>query len=374
MIAISTEKDTLLNRLRCWERGETPGPWCISVFPTNRCNIRCVMCWQRYFENDTSHELSDERLLHLVDEAAALGCQDWIIQGGGEPLMRATLVMRMCERIRQHGMNGRLVTNATLLKPSHIRTLIEIGWDNLTVSIDGATAEVHDAIRGQGTFRKTASATSRCAEMRRETNSPWPRIQISTTLMRHNYSDLPGIVELAHRLGCDSILADLTCLSFGRDNLITPEQRQELPGIVEQAVQRGRELGIVTDFDHLTISPWAATFLRNPWRASEPPPRMFDNAWCYAPWYAMSVFANGGVAPCTMDWNRTAPNLASASLAEIWEGPYFARARDRMALEQSLDCCDKCPVLFSGHTLSLRPMDDAYALSEAAGCPALAGE
>jgi len=332
------------------------------------------MCWQRYFDNDTSNELSDARLLELVDEAAALGCRDWIIQGGGEPLVRAPLVMRMCERIRRCGMNGRLVTNATLLEPSHIRTLIEIGWDNLTVSIDGPTAEVHDAIRGNGTFERATSAAYRCADMRREMNSAWPRIQISATLMRQNYDALPDLVGLAHGLGCDSILADLTCLSFGRDNLVTLEQRKELPVLVEQARQQGTALGIETDFEHLTISPWAPTFLREPWRASEPPPRMFEHAWCYAPWYAMSVFANGGIAPCTMDWNRAAPNLANATLREIWEGPYFNRARDRMFIEQSLDCCDKCPVLFTGHTLSLRHMDDDYALTGAAGCPALAGK
>ncbi len=361
------DNDTLLNRLQRWERGETPGPWCVSVFPTNRCNLSCVMCWQRYFRNDTSGELSDARLLELVDECAALGCRDWIIQGGGEPLLRASLVMQMCERIRSHGMNGRLVTNGTLLEPAHMRTLIEIGWDNLTVSIDGATAEVHDALRGVGAFDASTSAVARCAELRRKMNSAWPRLQFSTTLMRHNHDALQGIVELAQRLGCDSVLADLTCVSFGLENLVTREQHKELPGLVDRAKRRGLELGIETDFDHLVRSPWEPIFLHDPWASSKPPPRMLELACCYAPWYAVSVFAQGGVAPCTMDWNRHAPNLANASLKAIWEGAYFAKARAQMLLELPMECCYKCPTLFNGHSITLRRMDDAYVATEAIG-------
>ena len=111
---MARDGDTPLTRLHRWQAGETPGPWTITLIPTNRCNLRCEICWQRRTEADFGHEVQDSRLEELVDEAAAMGVREWNISGGGEPMARAGLVLSLCERIRERDMNGALQTNATL--------------------------------------------------------------------------------------------------------------------------------------------------------------------------------------------------------------------------------------------------------------------
>ncbi len=374
---MTLERDTLPNRLRRWERGETPGPWNMMLFPTNRCNLRCIMCWRFHKptrglpvlptheipydrRSDPHKELSDARLLELVDEAAALGCRDWLIQGGGEPLLRAPLILQLCERIRAHGMNGKLITNATLLKPEHMRKLIEVGWDSITCSVDGPNPEINDLLRGAGSFKATTSAVAQCAALRREMNATRPRLQLLTTVTRHNHDVLPAMVELAHRLGCDSVQAGLTVVHFGLEHLISREQHKALPGIIEQAKQRGRELGIEMDYDHITRNPWGSIYLRKVWASTEVPPSGMAHVPCLCPWYSVAVFADGRVAQCSMNWQEDAPSVTDASLKEIWEGPYFGMLREQMAGEKPLDCCHMCPSILDARSPSMRIMDDAY--------------
>lgn len=62
--------DSPVDRLLRWEQGDTPGPWYAAIYPTNRCNLRCSICWQRRFDSlDYSDEVPDERRLALVGNA-----------------------------------------------------------------------------------------------------------------------------------------------------------------------------------------------------------------------------------------------------------------------------------------------------------------
>ena len=183
------ENDTKLNRLMRWRKGETPGPWQIVVFPTNRCNLKCSICWQRWVEEkwgkvDHSRELSDERLLRLVDEAAAMDVREWSIGGGGDPMVRGDLIMRMCTRIRELNMNGGIFTNGTLLTRAHLEHLVDIGWDRLDFSLDGPTAEINDAIRSKGSFERVAASMGLLDEIRNAKGKTLPIIDVHVVLTR----------------------------------------------------------------------------------------------------------------------------------------------------------------------------------------------
>ena len=120
-------------RLIQFYKGEKPGPISIHIDLTNRCNQRCLFCWQRSHERigllDLENELSDEQLLDFVREAAEMGVMDWLISGGGEPTVRTDLCRQVMERIKEYGMFGDIITNGTLLDEDWARRLVEIGWD-----------------------------------------------------------------------------------------------------------------------------------------------------------------------------------------------------------------------------------------------------
>ena len=72
-------------RLGCWANGAQPGPFKVTYFPTNRCNLRCAICWQRQDVHDYS-ELTPSRQSQLIEEAHHLDVREFVIGGGGEPL------------------------------------------------------------------------------------------------------------------------------------------------------------------------------------------------------------------------------------------------------------------------------------------------
>ena len=121
-------------RLLQWQRQEPQGPWRLLVLPTYRCNVDCGICIRKWYPTPKFlfDELSDERWLRLVDEAADLQVRSLVIGGGGEP-MPDTLVTAMRQG-KATGMEGRLQTNGTRLSPESIEALVTSGWDCVSIS------------------------------------------------------------------------------------------------------------------------------------------------------------------------------------------------------------------------------------------------
>ena len=149
-----------IERLVKWARGGKAPPVTIELVPTERCNLNCLSCWRRGWSKEKleerfRQEMSDERLLELVDEAAEMGVVEIAFVGGGEPLMRK-VVIEIFKRMKDYGMIGDLVTNGTLFTKSTIEMMVKIGWDRIKFSIDGADKKTHDYLRQTpGAFEKT---------------------------------------------------------------------------------------------------------------------------------------------------------------------------------------------------------------------------
>ena len=113
--------------------------------------------------------VSDDRYLKLIDEAAKLGVKEVYICGGGEPLVRKDLLLRLMKLIKQKKMHGFLITNGTLFTEEDIIKIIEIGWDNISFSVDGANSRVNDSLRGKrGAFKLAVQNMKRFKELWRD--------------------------------------------------------------------------------------------------------------------------------------------------------------------------------------------------------------
>lgn len=87
-----------IERLRKWSENKV-GPFIVEIWPTNRCNLKCIMCgtWanrRRLEEKEIKYnpkeemksEVSEKRLIKLVEEANDLDAREFLITGGGENL------------------------------------------------------------------------------------------------------------------------------------------------------------------------------------------------------------------------------------------------------------------------------------------------
>lgn len=344
-------------RLRQWARGETPGPWELVLFPTNRCNLRCAICWQRFVEEigevDYKSEIPDQRLLDLVDEAAELGVRNWRFIGGGEPLVRDDLVIAMCEKIRARGMNGSIQTNATRFTPESIQTLIRIGWDLILVSLDAPNAEINDAIRSKGSFGRATKNLRIFSEMKRAAGVKVPYVTVNMVVTNKNWDQMEKMLRLTHELGCDEltpiplVVQGKQCSEFD----LTEEQRAELPNVVRRAEALARELGMPASFQSFVFSEeMTKAQSAHPDRFGIVGDGRFSDAYCFEPWTVIVITAEGGKAgPCCPFWEeKPVDTLRDKSLKELWLGPYMQDIRKRILARKNLPayckyCCSDVP-------------------------------
>ena len=114
---------------------------------------------------------------------------------GGEPLMRKDL-FRLLRQASKLGIDVGLLTNGWLINQEKSRQLSD--WtQSVGVSLDGASAETHDQIRGRGSFNKACQAITLLAD-----HLP---VSVYITVSAVNLSQLENTIKLAKRLGAVSV-------------------------------------------------------------------------------------------------------------------------------------------------------------------------
>src|SRR5207253_632462 len=115
----------------------------LDLYVTMRCNIRCSFCNVRAGEYKHQN-LPLERIVALLDEAAALGLEE-VHFLGGEPTLRRDLE-DMLVHARGLGLHTRIITNGMMLSRERLERLVEYGLGEIMISVDGLE-ETHNRLR-----------------------------------------------------------------------------------------------------------------------------------------------------------------------------------------------------------------------------------
>ena len=143
------------------QRQGLAAPLTVTWEITNRCNLRCTHCLSDSGPDaDVSKELSLEQAKGVVDQLAS----NQVFQihfGGGEPFTYPGFFELLRHAQSQGFCCLCISTNGALLTEDRIQELEKIGGIYLQISLDGATEEVCDSLRGAGAFRRAMSALER---------------------------------------------------------------------------------------------------------------------------------------------------------------------------------------------------------------------
>ena len=126
---------------------------------TYHCNLRCGFCYTDSPRRTLARsvEMDDEQWRRIVSQAIELGLIEAVVTGG-EPLLRRELTLETVERLTAAGMMVTLNTNGWFLDAEAADRLAGAGA-RVHVSLDGASAELHDASRGvPGSWRRAVQA------------------------------------------------------------------------------------------------------------------------------------------------------------------------------------------------------------------------
>ena len=168
-------------------------PFVVIWETTQACDLSCVHCRACAQPLRSALELSTEEAKRLIDEVAVLEAPVFVLTGG-DPLKRPD-IFELVEYASIHGVRISLTPSATpLLTREAILRLKQCGLARLAISLDGPTAEIHDAFRRvPGSYDWTLQAV----RWAREIGLP---VQINTTITRHNLCHLDSVITLLEQL------------------------------------------------------------------------------------------------------------------------------------------------------------------------------
>lgn len=163
---------------------------------TRACPLACAHCRARAQSTSLPGELTTDESEKFLDDVAGFGKPAPIlVMTGGDPLARSD-TFELLERTRTHGMR---VALAPAVSPSLDRAkldrLRDLGVSAVSISLDGASPETHDAIRRvPGHFLRTLDTLHGLVRA-------GFTVQVNTTVMRRNAEDLAGVAALLRSIG-----------------------------------------------------------------------------------------------------------------------------------------------------------------------------
>lgn len=274
----------------------------LMISVTNNCNLRCKMC-------DIPHSFKKDMLLtddfkQLFKDFSEIGLhKKEVVLSGGEPLMRKD-IFDIISYASSLGIFTYMPSNGTLITRSVAKRLRDAGVDTVNISIEGPR-EVHDNIRGIGTFDKSINAIEYLLE--NNTN-----ITIATTVMKQNYTHLPEILELAKNLGVATVMFQ----PFSKKFLLGSKKEdfwinnsEELSGCIDQVIHLSDKYSIMINHEKY-LKKIPAYFLNfyHP-----------NNKHCSIIKTSCSINHNGNVYPCWPRDKIILGNIKKEGISQIWD-------------------------------------------------------
>ena len=163
---------------------------------TKSCLLSCRHCRATAIKDSQPGELDHATGVKLIDQLLEFGEPfPALLLTGGDPLMRPD-IFELMRHAQQKGVYTAVAASVTrLLTRDRFELMRERGVEIVSVSMDGASAAIHDRIRD---IPGTWEATLQAIEMARSCGM---RLQVNTTVMKSNLRDLADIFHLARERG-----------------------------------------------------------------------------------------------------------------------------------------------------------------------------
>jgi len=241
--------------------------------------------------------------------------------------------------------------------------LAEAGVRYVEVSLDSVDPARHDAFRGVAGMWDRAIRGAKIVAA-----TEGLRLGIAMCVHRGNVGEVRDMIELAISLGA-GCFAHFNFIPVGRglkmvSGDITPRQREELLGLLNEVMQSGR-IGVISTAPqlgrvclvHSGGLPDGRTSCSHAGSGSGTKARVVAKylGGCGAGRTYVCIEPNGDVTPCVYLPHRVMGNLREADVVDIFRGGYYDLLNDRT---DRIHHCGECE--FSNYCGGCRARSDAY--------------
>ncbi len=302
-----------------------------TILPTLCCNARCVYCYEEGRQPLTmSPETVEQTIRYLIDSHA--GDRVMITWFGGEPLLCVSVIDRVCEGLREAGVDYKcsMVSNGSLITPAIADKMIS-DWHlkKIQISMDGAERDYIKRkryFRDEGQYRTVLHAvdllTERGISVAIRCNVDWENIDGVAELL----DDLKAAVRSKEQvIFYLSPLFDVC----GADNSLAFWRK-------------------VIDAQQMIASAGFRPFLLRSIK------RSFRVSFCMADSGGVVICPDGVLSPCEHLQQATA-------FGDVWHGVTDEAARREFCRTDRIrEMCRKCPFLPECTGFSSCPTKDAH--------------
>ena len=311
---------------------------------TEKCNLRCLHCYE---DGTIAYEPTTDELFLMVDKFLTT-VRKWkytpiVPLSGGEPLISKSF-WPLLDHLEEYGETNRVsvpvLSNGTLIDRKVAERLSEYRvLEFVQISLDGATPETHDAVRGKGAFDKAVNALSHLVD--RDV-----AVHIHFVVHKQNYEEAFEMKDLAERLRASGVLIT-RLVPFGRgkemrDQMLTPEEVKKLY----------TKLGKDADESNEKIAAGQEAVFINRFRCDWPVVCTQD---CLSSMQAL-INKNGGHCQVGKTYLAVMPdgtcyacrrmpivvgNLLQQSFEDVWNNPFLWKMRRKY--EYIKGKCTECP-------------------------------
>lgn len=264
-----------------WRMGQSAVPWYCLWELSKTCDLHCQIC---YLPDFADPGLDTRSALGVAKQIADSGTF-YVCLLGGEVLLRRDLE-QLIERLRAERIYVKVISNGVKLLAERAKALASAGLNQIEISFDGLSSQVHEKSRGPGTF----SAAERALRTAQEAQIP--RQGIVWTIHQdniHELEKLPGFMHTHDVRECYISLFKKTGLMGARSSFQPLESRE---------------------IETLRVA------LTN-WKAQHPDLSIALLPGCSCGRTSVVIGSNGDVRPCSFS-HLPVGNVLKRSLSHIW--------------------------------------------------------
>ncbi|MEO5358314.1 MAG: radical SAM protein [Nitrospirae bacterium YQR-1] len=300
------------------------GPFYLQWHITDDCNLKCIHC---YREGGKSVKPSRADLMNVLNNfnrfLKSTGRRGRFQISGGEPFLSEDLFTILAEA-KNHGYPVRVLSNATVMTHNIAKRLGVSGCRIVQASFEGSE-EIHDKIRGCGSFKKALEGIKILSEHDIE-------VTVMMTVSDINYQVLKETIELTAPYARRFAFSRLVPQGAGKDlsdSMLTARQVRALfKEFYQLKLHSENRSGMQASKTYR--DPLWQVFFRSV------NPRLLGG--CSIGFNGICVDTDGTVYPC-----RRLPvslgNMHDTDLTEIWNSGILQELRNRDLLKGK---CGKC--------------------------------
>ncbi|MBN2143846.1 MAG: SPASM domain-containing protein, partial [Candidatus Aureabacteria bacterium] len=299
------------------------GPEEVAMDLTNACSLQCMPCFihspllinppdPSWFKQ----KLEFNSLKQCLADLQEMGTQRIRLTGGGDPLCYPEIIS-VITACKEMGFYTAITTGLYKVDPPALKTIIESGVDEISVSLMAASEQMYLKIHPKTAPQDFEKILTQIMQL---TASRKIKVVLCHVIMNANYQEIADMAILAGKLNVNALYYTLMDpVDTGLSGLVLSEAERQKASVLCREVDDLRAKGLIP-----FLEGWDA-FKSHLTAGTKKPP--VDAVPCSVGWHFSRILADGTVVPCCKGVHYSVGNIHDKSFKELWKNERYTQFR-----------------------------------------------